>query len=154
MHALADFMTAHAFWSWAALAAVLLAGEVGSMTGYLLWPAAAAGVIAVTHLFAKPGLPVDLLVFAVVTIVLTLISKRILPQHLRQPGPDINDRARGLIGRSGQSVGDFAGGRGRVFVDGAEWIAESDETAAPPTAGSTVKVIDVLGGGRLKVTPA
>lgn len=154
MHAIAAFMTSHAFWGWAALAALLLAGEVGSMTGYLLWPAASAGVVAMIQLFARPGLAIDLLVFAVLTIVSTLVSRRLIPRHLRQPGPDINDRARGLIGRSGHAVGDFAGGRGRVFVDGAEWIAETDEAAAPPAPGATVKVVDVLGGGRLKVTAA
>jgi hypothetical protein len=93
----------------------------------------------------------DILVFAVLTLISTLVARRLLPPQLRQPGPDINDRARGLIGRSGQAVGVFSGGRGRVFVDGAEWIAETDEAAEPPAPGATVKVVDVLGGGRLKV---
>jgi membrane protein implicated in regulation of membrane protease activity len=152
VQAIADFLTMHAFWGWAALAALLLAAEVGTTTGYLLWPAASAGVVAVAQLFVRPGLMVDLLVFALLTIVTTLLARRLLPRRLRQPGPDINDRARDLIGRSGQTVGPFNGGRGRVFVDGAEWIAETDAEAAPPIPGATVKVVDVLGGGRLKVT--
>jgi membrane protein implicated in regulation of membrane protease activity len=152
MDAVTSLIDTHPFWGWAALAALLLAAEVGSATGYLLWPAASAGVVAVVQLFARPGLVVDFLVFAVLTIVSSLLARRLLPKRLRQPGPDINDRARGLIGRSGQAVGPFDHGRGRVFVDGAEWIAETDETAEPPQAGAIVKVIDVLGGGRLKVT--
>jgi hypothetical protein len=154
MELILAFVTAHGFWSWAAIAALLLAAEVATATGYLLWPSASAGVVAIIQLFAKPGLEVDLLVFAVLTLVTTLIARRLLPAHLRQPGPDINDRARGLIGRSGQIVGAFSGGRGRVFIDGAEWIAESEDAASPPATGATVKVVDVLGGGRLKVTPA
>jgi membrane protein implicated in regulation of membrane protease activity len=153
MQGLVDFGSAHPFWGWTALAALLLAGEVGTSTGYLLWPAASAAVVAVMQLAVRPGLTVSLLIFAVLTIASTVLARRFLPQNLRQPGPDINDRARGLIGRSGQAVGVFTEGRGRVFVDGVEWIAETDEVA-PPTAGATVRVIDVLGGGRLKVTAA
>jgi membrane protein implicated in regulation of membrane protease activity len=153
MQGLVEFGSAHPFWGWTALAALLLAGEVASSTGYLLWPAASAAVVAVTQLALRPGLTVSVLIFAVLTIVSTIVARRFLPQNLRQPGPDINDRARGLIGRSGQAVGAFTEGRGRVFVDGVEWIAETDE-ASPPAAGATVRVIDVLGGGRLKVTAA
>lgn len=152
MQGIVDFTIAHPFWGWTALAALLLAGEVGTSTGYLLWPAASAAVVAVLQLAVRPGLTTSLLIFAVLTIVSTILARRFLPQNLRQPGPDINDRARGLIGRSGQAVGVFTEGRGRVFVDGVEWIAETDQTASPPAPGGTVRVIDVLGGGRLKVT--
>jgi membrane protein implicated in regulation of membrane protease activity len=154
MQGIADFVVGHAFWGWAALAAILLAGEVATSTGYLLWPAASAGLVAVLQLAVRPGVVVDLLVFAVLTIVATILARRFLPQNLRQPGPDINDRARGLIGRSGQAVGVFTEGRGRVFVDGVEWIAETDASAQPPAPGASVRVVDVLGGGRLKVTAA
>jgi len=154
MQTITTFVTMHAFWGWAAFAALLLAVEVGTATGYLLWPAASAGAVAVAQLFVRPGILVDLVAFAVLTLVSTILAHRLLPRRLRQPGPDINDRARDLIGRSGQAVGPFSGGRGRVFVDGAEWIAETDEAAEQPAPGTTVKVVDVLGGGRLKVVAA
>ncbi|MDR3511727.1 MAG: NfeD family protein [Caulobacteraceae bacterium] len=144
----------HPFWDWAGVAALLLALEVGTATGYLLWPAASAGVVALVQLVARPGPVADILTFAVLTLASTLLARRFLPRRLRQPGPDINDRARGLIGQSGQAVGAFTGGRGRVFVGGAEWIAEMDEAAPSPAPGATVKVVDVLGGGRLKVEAA
>jgi hypothetical protein len=154
MGAITVFLAHHAFWGWAAFAALLLAAEVGSATGYLLWPAASAAVVAIAQLFTRPGLIVDVLVFAALTIVSTLLAHRFLPRRLRQPGPNINDRARGLIGRFGQTVGAFSAGRGRVFVDGAEWIAETDEASEPPAPGVKVEVVDVLGGGRLKVKVA
>jgi hypothetical protein len=154
MQAVNDFLALHLFWDWAGLAALLLALEVGTASGYLLWPAAAAAAVAVVQLFARPRIEIDVLAFAFLTVVLTLVARQWLPRRLRQPGPDINDRARGLIGRSGQAVGAFSGGRGRVFVDGAEWIAEMDDAEAPPAPGERVQVIDVLGGGRLKVKPA
>lgn len=151
MDGVAHFLAMHAFWGWAALAAVLLAAEVGTASGYLLWPAASAAVVALVQLAWRPGLLYDVLAFAGLTIVSTILVRQLLPRRLQQPGPNINDRAQALIGRSGQAVGPFSGGRGRVFVDGAEWIAETDETNEPPAPGATVKVVDVLGGGRLKV---
>jgi membrane protein implicated in regulation of membrane protease activity len=150
---LGAFMADHPFWDWAGLAALLLAIEVGTATGYLLWPAASAGVVALLQLVWRPAPVVDVLIFGVLTFATTLLARNLLPSRLRQPGPDINDRARGLIGRSGQTVGAFNAGRGRVFVDGAEWIAETEE-AAPPEPGAKVEVVDVLGGGRLKVKAA
>ncbi len=108
MQVVTAFLDLHPFWGWAAMGALLLAAEVATATGYLLWPAASAGVIAVVQLFSRLRLPVDLLAFALLTLVSTLIARRFLPVHLRQPGPDINDRARGLIGRSGQIVGSMA----------------------------------------------
>jgi membrane protein implicated in regulation of membrane protease activity len=154
VHLVVDFLAMHAFWAWAALAALLLAAELGGATGYLVWPAASAGVVAVVQLFLRPELTIDLLAFAVLAVVSTLLARSLLPRRLQQPGPDINDRARDLIGHSGQAVGVFNAGRGRVLVDGAEWIAETDEAAEPPTPGAAVQVVDVLGGGRLKVKAA
>ena len=154
MPVVADFLAHQPFWDWAAFAALLLAAEVATASGYLLWPAACAGFVAVVQLFARPGLTADILVFAVLTVISTLLARRFLPARVRQPGPDINDRAKGLIGQSGQAVGTFAGGRGRVFVGGAEWIAETDAADPPPPPGARLEVVEVLGGGRLKVKAA
>lgn len=154
MDDLAALATHYPFWDWAGLAALLLALEVTTATGYLLWPAASAAAVAVIQLFARPGAIIDILAFAVLTLASTLAARRLLPRRLRQPGPDINDRAHSLIGQSGRVVAPFAEGRGRVFVGGAEWSAEIDQAAAAPEPGRTVKVVDVVGGGRLKVEAA
>jgi membrane protein implicated in regulation of membrane protease activity len=134
-----------------AAGAVLLAIEIGTGTGYLLWPAAAAGVIAVVAALIHPGLPIEALAFALLTIAATAIGRRYLPKPFRQPGPDINDRAGRLVGKSGEIVRPFEAGRGRVFVDGSEWAAEVDEGVAPLDVGTRVEVVEVLGAARLKV---
>lgn len=154
VHAIAFFYATHPFWAWIAAAALLLAVEVATGSGYLLWPAAAAGVVAVVGLFAPLGLPAEVALFAVLTIVSTFLARRYLPRRAGQSGPDVNDRAGRLIGRFGETVGPFVDGRGRAFVDGAEWIAEIDPAGAPLTPGARVEVIEVLGGGRLKVRAA
>ncbi|HZZ69946.1 MAG TPA: NfeD family protein [Phenylobacterium sp.] len=144
---------AHPFWVWIALAAVLLAIEVMTGSGWLLWPAASAAIVGVLAVYAglDPGQAV--LVFALLTISLVLLARRYLPKSLlRHANADINDNVARLVGHQGRVVADFRDRSGRVFVDGKEWPAEADEGAAL-IAGSRVEVTGVT-GARLRVRPA
>ncbi len=142
----------HPIWIWLAVAGILLAIEVATGSGYLLWAAAAAGVTGLLTLTGLPlGLGGEVVVFSVLTIVSSLLSRR----WFNRPVPaheDINDQSWRLVGRAGAAAGDIKHGRGRVFVDGAEWAAELDEAEAL-TAGAPVKVTGVVDGARLKVRP-
>jgi len=149
MDALASLYAAHPFWSWMAFAAVLLAIEVPTGSGYLLWPAAAAAIVALTT-GLRLGLPVELLIFAGLTIVSTVAARRFLPNPFRIKGPDINDPHPRLVGRHGQAATAFAAGRGRVFVDGKEWAAELED-GGELAQGAEVKVTGLISGARLKV---
>jgi membrane protein implicated in regulation of membrane protease activity len=152
MEILTGFVSNHPFWSWLALAAILLAIEVVTGSGYLLWPAASAAVTAVAAGFGLP-LPEALVLFAALTIVSTLVARRYLPHPFRPKGPDINDPSHRIVGHDGRAVGPFSGGRGRVFVDGKEWSAELEGGEELP-AGAEVKVTAVVTGARLKVKAA
>ncbi|MDB5439432.1 MAG: NfeD family protein [Caulobacteraceae bacterium] len=139
-----DFYMLHPVWSWLTVAAILLAAEVATGTGWLLWPSASAAITAVVaYATRKLGLPGEAVAFAVLTIVSTLAAKTLLPKKTLQTGPDINDRAGELVGKTGKAVGAFAGGQGRVMVDGAEWAAEAQ--GALPHAGDRVEVLGVFG---------
>ena len=46
MHAILDLYQTQAFWMWVGVAALLLAIEALTGSGYLLWPAGSAGVVA------------------------------------------------------------------------------------------------------------
>jgi len=154
MHAVLDLFVTHAFWAWMASAAVLLAIEIGTGTGYLLWPAASAAVIAVATLVSPPDLPIDALAFALLTIVSTVIGRRYFPHPFRSDGPDINDRAGRLVGLTGEVVHPFEAGVGRVFVDGTEWAAEMAGGAASVAVGARIEVVEAPGAARLKVKAA
>jgi hypothetical protein len=146
------FYGAHSFWVWTALAAALLAVEVVSGTGWLLWPATSAGVVAVLSALASVTTPAALAIFAVLTIVSTFLARRYLPRPLRPHGRDINDNIARLVGHEGRAVGAFEGQLGRVFIDGKEWAAEladGDRLAA----GARVQVVGVH-GARLTVRGA
>ncbi|MEI9964963.1 MAG: NfeD family protein [Caulobacteraceae bacterium] len=140
---------AHPFWIWIAVAAVLLAAEVATGSGYLLWPSASAVATAlITGL--RLGLPVELAVFAGLTIVSTLVARRYLPNPFRPRGPDINDPHHRIVGHPGHAAGSFSAGQGRVFVDGKEWAAELEDGGDLP-AGAQVRVTGILSGSSLKV---
>ncbi len=152
MESLIDLAVANPFWVWAGAGAALLAAEVATGSGWLLWPAASAGVVAVLGLV----LPLDWLtatgLFAALTIVSSLTARRYLRPLARHHGHDINDNVSRLVGHHGKAVGAFAGGAGRVFIDGKEWAAELDEGGALEP-GAPVEVTGIT-GARLRVRPA
>lgn len=140
------------FWTWIALAGGLLAVEVATTTGWLLWPAGAALVMGLLSL-ALDLTPVQAgLGFAGLTLVSTLLGRRLVPRGLLG-GDDINDPSRRLVGQKGEAAGRFHHGRGRVLVEGKEWAAEL-EGEGPVADGQVLEVTDVQNGSTLTVRRA
>lgn len=151
MDSLLQTYQAHAFWFWVGLGAALLAIEVLTGTGWLLWAAATAAVVGVAAMLGLPP-AYAILLYAGLTIVSTLLARRYVPKSLQSRRHDINDNVARLIGHRGMAVGPFDGRLGRVFIDGKEWAAELD--GDPPLApGAQVQVVAV-DGARLRVRPA
>jgi hypothetical protein len=153
MHELIDLYAAHALWAWLALGGLLLAIEVMTGSGWLLWPACSAVAVAFAAAYGglSPGEAV--LVFALLTISSVLLARRYLPKSLlRRADNDINDAVGRLVGYQGRVVVGFQDRSGRVFVDGKEWAAEADDATALK-AGARIEVTGVA-GARLKVRAA
>lgn len=151
MDAITSLYLTHPFWIWLAVAAVFLGAEIATGTGWLLWPTAAAAVVALINLATiRMGLPAELVVFAVLTIVSALTARRYLPHNIAGDNPDINDPLHRLVGRHGVASASFLDGRGRVAVDGKDWAAELDG-GRELEAGSRVEVTGVVDGARLSV---
>jgi membrane protein implicated in regulation of membrane protease activity len=144
MDGLMLFYAGHPFWVWLAVAALFLAVEVATGTGWLLWPAAAAMLVGLLTLVVAPGLPIELGLFAVLTIAATYLARRFLRPVLDAGNADLNDPSLRLVGRDGEALDGFANGKGRVFVDGKEWAAVAPEGAAL-AAGQKVLVVAVEG---------
>lgn len=140
------------FWIWAGLAAALLAAEVATGSGWLLWATASAAATAVIVALLEPNSPTAVLVFAGLTMVSTLLARRYLPRPADAPGGDINDNVARLVGHSGSAVQVFERRAGRVFIDGKEWPAELDD-GDTLEAGARVEVTGVQ-GARLLVRRA
>ncbi|MFN3878772.1 MAG: NfeD family protein [Brevundimonas sp.] len=143
MLSLADLYVAQPFWIWLAVGVLLLAVEAMFSTEWLLWPAVSAGVVAVmTAAGVRLGLPGEVAVFAILTVIATLLSRRLISKA-NPAGPDINDRDSRLIGQRARVVEAFVSGRGRVFISGAEWPAEIE--GEPPVEGQDVVVMRITG---------
>ena len=152
MEALTDLHAAQPFWIWLALGVLLLAVEAAFSTEWLLWPAVSAGVVAVvTALNVQMGFAGEVALFAALTLAATLLSRRLIQQVNPSDAPDINARDTRLIGQRAQVVQAFVDGRGRVFVSGAEWVAEIE--GATPAEGDSV-IVEGMDGPKLKVRAA
>jgi len=144
-----DLYASQPFWFWLALGVALLAVESALSTEWLLWPAVAAGVVAVLTAFGlRFGFWGDAGVFAVLTIITTMASSRFIKRVNPSDSPDINDRQERLVGQRARVVEAFVDGRGRVFVSGAEWAAEI-VGEAPPVGDSVI--VESAAGSALKV---
>jgi inner membrane protein len=156
MTVVADLYAAQPFWIWLAVGVLLLAVESMFSTEWLLWPAVSAGLVAVmTAVGVRLGLPGEVAVFAVLTVVATLLSRRLI-QKANPDGVDINDRNSRLIDQRARVVEAFVGGRGRVFVSGAEGSAVIDGAApetGQPEVGQDV-VVNGVSGSLLTVRAA
>jgi membrane protein implicated in regulation of membrane protease activity len=139
-------------WAWAGLAAAMLAIEAMTGSGWLLWPAASAAVVAILVKTLHLSFEAAVLSFVVLTLLTTLLGRRLLPSSFTKREQDINDATARLLGHHGHAVSAFKGKLGRVFIDGKEWAAELDDGAAIE-AGAEVEVTGVA-GARLKVKSA
>lgn len=138
------------FWIWLGFGGVLLGLELATGSGWLLWPAVTAAVMALIASFLPGGPAVHLIVYAVITIVATVAARRYLPR-ISGSGPDINDTMGRMIGLRGEAASVFADGRGRVHVDGKEWDAMSDDALIP---GKSVQVTEMVSAASLRVKAA
>jgi membrane protein implicated in regulation of membrane protease activity len=127
---------------WAGFGAALLVIELFTGTTYVLWPAVAAFVVALASTFGLNAWPIDVALFAVLTIVLTAFAHPIVKRwRLAQGGRPINERAHQMIGTRGM-VTAFANGVGSVKINDSIWRAVSSE---PLVAGEQVEIAEVHG---------
>jgi len=145
-----EWLLLHPFALWLVVCAILLTFEVSTDSGWLLWPAGSAALTAALVWGWPLDIYLQLVVFALLTIVTTLGGRRLFPR-VQAEGDDINDTRARLAGSEGVTAGDFASGNGRGLVDGKDWAAEveGDGVLAPGTRVAVVRV----GGARLTVRP-
>ncbi|WP_298328085.1 NfeD family protein [Asticcacaulis sp.] len=153
---LAESQGRQLFWAWLIIGGSLLALEIVIGTQWLLWPAAAAVIVAVITLTGAPAnLLVQIVIFCVLTLIMTLLSRRFLKPPAAE-GADINDPHHRLIGQEATVIhafDDLEGQRvnGRVIFDGVEWPAQSEREDAPIGLTEKVRILGVS-EGKLIVT--
>jgi len=127
---------------WAGFGVALLIAELLTGTTYILWPAVAAFVVALANYFGLSYWPVDMALFAAITVVLTAFAHPIVKRwRLAQGGRPLNERAHQMIGTRGL-VTAFANGVGSVKINDSIWRAVSSEVLV---AGEQVEIAEVHG---------
>lgn len=122
-----------AHWFWLALGLVLAVGEMTIPGVFLIWMALAALLTGFATWMFQISVPVQVLLFAAVSIVAVFTGRGWLRQHPVEPAdPKMNDRGGRAIGANVLVTQVIAGGEGRVKLGDSEWIARGPD-AEPGT---------------------
>jgi inner membrane protein len=133
---------------WGVAGLVLLAGELVLPGVFLMWVGLAAlGVAAVTS-FVEPSLQLQILVFAALATVLSVVGWRFYRFQRQRPAVGINETLTQMIGRTGVIAEPIVGGQGRARIGDSLWLVEG----ADLPLGTTVRVV-AQDGVLLKVEP-
>ncbi len=118
MDGLIQLVATNPFWVWAAIGALILATEVSTGSGWLLWPAASAAAVAVAALlFPQMGWVGAIGLYAGLTIVTTLLARRFWRSSPADESQDINDKRR--LEQPGFRVGKIASS----FINHKSWAS-------------------------------
>ncbi|QZD93687.1 NfeD family protein [Qipengyuania xiapuensis] len=131
------FETLEPHWVWLGLGFFLAAAEILVPGYFLMWLAGAAlitGVIA----FALPfGIPLQVVIFAVLSIAAVFIGRNYLRANpVEDADPKMNRRGMRLAGETAVVVTALDGGTGRVKHGDSEWLAKGCDA----TVGEKVRI--------------
>lgn len=120
-------------WSWLALGLLLAIGEMVIPGVFLIWLAVAAILTGLLAWTVPIGVPVQIVIFAVLAIVLVFTGKRYLNRNPITPvDPAMNDRGARLQGEVVTITHAIDGGSGRARHGDTEWLVKGPD-AEPGT---------------------
>ena len=137
---------------WGLFGVALVGLELVTGTTYILWPAAAALILAVAVFILPLAWEIQFLLFTVLSIILLFVGHYYLRPIMKSGEPsDTNNPVRSMVGRRVVAFTDFDNGEGRVTVGDTQWKAstESDQLKA----GDKLVITSVV-GATLIVEPA
>lgn len=118
---------------WLAIGLLLAAAEIAAPGLFLIWLAGAAIVTGIITWFLPIGLPLQVVIFAVLAIVSVFSGRRYLRGNpVASADPKMNDRGARLIGETVVVTYAIEGGTGRVKQGDSEWLARGPD-AEPGT---------------------
>jgi len=125
-------------YAWLALGLVLAVAEIVIPGVFLIWLAGAALIVGALTWFLPIGIPLQVVIFAVLAIVAVFTGRRYLAANPVVPAdPLMNDRAGRLVGEIVVvTSGIEEGSSGKVRCGDSEWLAKG-----PPAAiGARMRV--------------
>lgn len=134
---------------WAILGAILIVAEIFTTGFVLLWFGIGALAAALAGLVGIDSIPLQFLIFAIVSIGLTAASRTIFVNYFsrEKSGGDLKSGADSLPGKIGTVVSSSRGAlnEGAVKVFGSTWTAYPVEGEEPLEAGDRVEVERIQG---------
>lgn len=120
-------------WAWIALGLVLAVGEITIPGVFLIWMAGAAIITGVATWFLPISLPLQVLLFAVLSVAAVFTGRNWLRANpIVGADPMMNDRGGRAVGKTVLVTQVIEGGEGRVKLGDSEWIAKGPD-AEPGT---------------------
>jgi membrane protein implicated in regulation of membrane protease activity len=122
------FADLDAHWTWLAIGLLLAAAEIAVPGVFLIWMAGAALITGVIAWLVPIGLPLQIVLFAVLAIVAVFSGKRYLRAHpVEGADPKMNDRGARAVGELVVVTHAIDGGEGRVRLGDSEWLAKGPD---------------------------
>ncbi len=126
-----------AHYAWLALGLILAALEMAIPGVFLIWMAGAAMIVGALAWLTPIGLPLQIVVFALLAIVAVFMGRRYITAHpIHEADPMMNKRADRLVGESVVVTQAIEGGTGKVRLGDSEWLARGADAAV----GSRLRV--------------
>lgn len=138
------------YWAWFILGILLVVVEIFAPSSFFLWLGAAAGVVGVIVFFLPEiAWPVQVGLFAVLSMVTVLIGRRVfVPNKQATDHPTLNRRGEQYIGRHFTLEAPIVNGVGWVRIGDSRWRALGPDLPS----GSLVEV-KAVDGASLVVAP-
>lgn len=137
------------YWWWLIVACVLAIAEMLIPGIFLIWLAIAAAITGAVAYIAPVGIPIQIIVFAVLSLIAVYAGKRWYNDNpVPSADPLLNNRAARMIGKTVVVTDAFINGEGRVKVGDSVWPA-----AGPDLASGAAARIVAVNGGVLQVEP-
>ncbi|MEQ1498728.1 MAG: NfeD family protein [Novosphingobium sp.] len=120
-------------WLWLGLGLVLAIAEVAIPGVFLIWLAGAALITGVVTWLVPLGLPLEIVLFAVLAVTSVFIGRNYLRRNpIQSADPRMNDRGAQAIGELVVVTQVIESGQGRVKLGDSEWLAKGPD-AEPGT---------------------
>jgi inner membrane protein len=130
---MAWFEALDAHWYWLAIGLLLAAAEMAAPGFFMIWLGAAALVTGLITWVVPIGVPLQVVVFAVLAIASVLLGRSYFQANpIESADPKMNDRGARLVGETVIVTHAIDGRQGRVKQGDGEWLARGPD-AEPGT---------------------
>lgn len=117
-------------WNWLALGLVLAVAEMAIPGVFLIWLAGAAILTGIATWILPIGLPLQIVLFAMLAVISVFLGKRYLGRNpIHEADPGMNDRGARLLGDTVIITQAIAGGTGRARHGDTEWLVKGPDVA-------------------------